>query len=389
MEAGNSLIYLILILLAAKIGGELAERLKQPAVLGELLFGVLLGLSPLRHAVNNSAIVFVGSIGIMLLLFEVGLESKLSDFLKVGQSAMLVAALGVVAPFVAGFALTYALRGDHQQALFLGATLTATSIGITTRVLSDIGRMNTTEGRIIIGAAVIDDVLGLLILAVVLQIVKNGHADVVAVSKAVAVAIVFLVGSIWVGIRFAPSFAAFAKRLKTGGVLVSLSFMFCLVLAFSAEKLGLAEIIGAFAAGLVLASTQHRVRIHEQIKPVADIFVPVFFVLVGLQVSLKDMNPFNPDHSGVVLLGLGLLVLAIIGKLVSGLGVTVRGINRLAVGVGMIPRGEVGLIFASIGLREKIVPSDLYGQLILIVFVTTLVTPSLLTKLMRKRSVSA
>ncbi len=389
METTHTLLYLILIIAAAKIGGEIAEYFKQPAVLGELLAGVVLGTTALRGAALDPAIVFVGAIGIVLLLFEVGLESELDEFAKVGRSAALVAILGVVLPLATGFAAVYAFRGDHRIALFLGATLTATSIGITTRVLMDIGRMASKEANIILGAAVIDDILGLLLLSLVLQITSSGQANAYALLRDVSLALIFLVVAIWVGIRFAPKLISVAQRLKTRGVLVSLAFLFCLVLAYGAEEMGLAEIIGAFAAGLVLATTDDRVRIQKQIKPLTDIFVPVFFVLVGLQVNLKDMNPADPTHRGALLITLVLLVLAIGGKLLAGLGVVARNVSKLAVGVGMVPRGEVGLIFASIGLREAILPADLYGGLVFVVFVTTLITPFWLRRLLSGATQSA
>ncbi|MEI6512865.1 MAG: cation:proton antiporter [bacterium] len=383
MESAHALLLLILIIAAAKIGGELAEHLKQPAVLGELLVGILLGFTPLRQAVTDPAILFIASIGVILLLFEVGLESELADFLKVGKSAFLVAVIGVVLPLVAGFAIVLAIHGNYQQALFIGAALTATSIGITTRILADIGKLETLEAKIIIGAAVIDDILGLLILAVVLQIVRFGSPDIVEISKAVVIAVLFLVAAIWIGIRYASLLTELIQKLKTRGVLVTIAFLFCLALALAAEKIGLAEIIGAFAAGLILATTEDRVKIHEQIRPVADIFVPVFFVIVGLQVDLRGLFNSNSPLIITIILSLSLIILAIITKLAAGLGAPWRGINRLAIGIGMVPRGEVGLIFASIGQREGIIAADLYGQLILVVFVTTLITPLLLKSVMK------
>jgi Kef-type K+ transport system membrane component KefB len=386
VETGHSLIYLILIIATAKIGGEIAEYFKQPAVLGELLIGMLLGLTALRSASADPAIIFVGSIGIILLLFEVGLDSELGEFTNVGASAVLVAVIGVVIPLAAGFAAVYAYRGNYSQALFIGATLTATSIGITSRVLMDLGKMATREAKIILGAAVIDDILGLLLLSVVLQIAATGRADAIAVTKAVSIALAFLVAAIWIGIRFAPKLIPFAQKLKTRGVLVSIAFLFCLVLAFGAKELGLAEIIGAFAAGLVLATTDDRIKIQEQIKPVTDIFVPVFFVLVGLQVNLRDMNPLDPTHRSTLLMAFFLLILAVLGKVAAGVGVLSRGVSKLAVGVGMVPRGEVGLIFASIGLKAGIVTADLYGGLVLVVFITTMITPFWLTRVLEKKT---
>lgn len=385
MEIGNSLLYLILIIAAAKLGGEIAEYLKQPAVLGELLVGMLLGATALQRAASDPAIIFVGSIGIILLLFEVGLESELDEFVKVGRSATLVAIIGVIIPFASGFALTIALTGDYRQALFLGATLTATSVGITARVLSDMHKTNAAETKIILGAAVIDDILGLLILSIVLEIVASGRLHPAAIIEAAATAIIFLVVAVWVGIRFAPKLIPLAQKLRTRGVLVTIAFLFCLTLAFIAKVIGLAEIIGAFAAGLVLATTDDRVKIQQRTKPLADIFIPVFFVLVGLQVNLANINPLDPARRGTLLFGLALLLLAVVGKLVAGLGVVDKRLNKLAVGIAMVPRGEVGLIFASIGLEREIISSEMYGVLVLVVFITTLITPSWLKRVFSKR----
>jgi Kef-type K+ transport system membrane component KefB len=383
MDTSHTLLYLIAIIAAAKMAGGLAERLAQPAVLGELGVGVLLSLTPLSAAASDPAIVFVAAIGIILLLFETGLESELDELRHVGVSATLVAVVGVLLPFLAGFGVLLVVSGDYRQALFVGAILTATSVGITARVLSDMGRTASKEAKIILGAAVIDDILGLLILAVVLRIIAAGRPEALSIIRAGSLSIGFLVAAIWLGIRLAPKLIALAQRLKTRGMLVTTAFVYCIGLAYLAEQVGLAEIVGAFAAGLVLATTDDRVHIQSQVHPIADIFIPVFFVLVGLQVRLGDISPFDPSHRAALLIGVALLVLAVLGKLAAGLGVVNRGVNRLAVGAGMIPRGEVGLIFASIGLREGLLPTDLYAQMVLIVFVSTLIGPLWLKRTLR------
>ncbi len=374
-ETAYSLIVLVIVLAAAKIGGELVERLRQPAVLGELLAGVLLGLTALGGAASNPAIAFIATIGVILLLFEVGLEGDLDELRRVGASAGLVAAIGVVLPFAVGYAVTLLILGDSRQALFLGATLTATSVGITARVISDMGRMSSAEAKIILGAAVIDDILGLLVLSVVLTIAASGAVDVLVLIRDLGIALGFLVGAVWIGIRFANPLINFAQRLRTRGVLVSVAFIFCLTMAFAAEELGLAEIVGAFAAGLVLASTEDRVKIQQRVKPLADVFVPVFFVVVGMRVDLAALSPTGPGRWTLVILGATLFVLAVVTKLAAGLGVLGKHANKLAVGVGMVPRGEVGLIFASVGLSAAILTPDLYAVVIFIVFLTTLITP--------------
>ncbi|MCE5199555.1 MAG: cation:proton antiporter [Armatimonadota bacterium] len=385
MEAGHSLLYLIVIIAAAKLGGEISERIRLPATLGELLVGVLLSFTSIRAAADDSAILFVASIGIILLLFGIGLESGLDDFIRVGRSASLVAIIGVVVPLVTGYVVSLALLGDYRQALFLGATLTATSVGITARVLSDLGHMGSIEAKIIIGAAVIDDILGLLVLSTVLQIVSTGTLEPSIIARSAGIAIVFLVGAVWIGIRFAGIFVPIARSLRTHGVLVSFSFLFCITLAYMAQLLGLAEIIGAFAAGLALETTDDSVKIQRKIKPLEDIFLPVFFVVVGLQVSFAGLNPATAGGRQAIILGVVLLVLAIVGKLISGLGVLKPGANKLAIGVGMVPRGEVGLIFASVGLREGIISGSVYAAVIFVVFISTLITPTWLSHVFSRR----
>jgi Kef-type K+ transport system membrane component KefB len=385
MQTGHTLLLLIAIIAAAKVGGELAERLGQPAVLGELLVGVLLGLTPLRAAAADPAIAFVAAIGIILLLFEAGLGSELDEFARVGVSATLVAIIGVVLPLVAGFGVAYALGHSFDQALFLGALLTATSVGITARVLSDAGALQSREAKIILGAAVIDDILGLLMLSLVLQLTVRGGSHPGSLALTAALALSFLVVAVWAGIRLAPRLIPLTQQLRTRGVLVSMAFLFCIAMAVASKALGMAEIIGAFAAGLVLASTDDRVDIERQIRPVTDIFIPVFFVMVGLHLNVADLNPLDPAHRATALLGGVLLVLAVAGKLASGLGVRAPGVSRLAVGVGMVPRGEVGLIFASVGLSEGVLPPALYAQMVMIVFVSTLMVPTWLRHALRPR----
>lgn len=375
MDHSQSLLYLVLIIAAAKVGGEIAERLRQPSVLGELLAGVVMGACGLRHFASDPTIGLIATVGIILLLFEAGLESEADELAGAGRSATLVALIGVVLPFVAGFLAMYAMGGDYKLGLFIGATLTATSVGITARVLIDAGKINSKEAKIVLGAAVVDDIIGLVLLSLVLQITTAGKADVFGLSKAVVIALAFLVTATLVGIKYASRLTPLAQKLKTRGVLVTLAFLFCMAMAMVSKQLGLAEIIGAFAAGLVLATTEDRVKIHSQIKPVTDIFVPVFFVLVGLQMNLAALNPFGPNHSAALLVGLVLFVLAVVTKLVSGLGVLDKKVNRYAVGVGMVPRGEVVLIFASIGLAKNILNADNYAALILVVFLSTLVAP--------------
>lgn len=371
MHASETLLYLILIIIAARAGGEIAERFRQPAVLGEIIAGVALGLIPaIRPAVGNETIMFIAEIGVILLLFEVGLESEFGEFLRVGASASLVAVIGVVLPLFAGFGATYILGYGTAEALFLGATLTATSVGITARVLSDLHQSQSNEARIIIGAAVVDDVLGLLVLSIVLGLTAGTTVRAGSTVLTVALAVAFLVAAIIVGIRAAPALLGLAGRLKGRGVIGVTAFVFGLAIAYLGSLLGLAPIVGAFAAGLVLASTQHRLRIIDRIEPLADVFVPVFFAVVGMQVNLGPLGDWH-----ILLVTLVLLIVAVPTKLLAGLGAVKEGVDKLTVGVGMVPRGEVGLIFATIGLSSGVLSEGLYGAIILVVLLTTLITP--------------
>lgn len=398
------------ILLVAKLGGELFERIKQPAVLGELIAGIILGnlvlfgftaAEPLK---TNEIIAALAEIGVIILLFEVGLESNLGEMLEVGWSSLLVAVAGVIVPFFLGWAVAAYFLPDESRLvhIFIGATLCATSVGITARVLKDLGRLQTRESRIILGAAVIDDVLGLLILAVVagaIQSMGTGTAlSLMDVGIIAGKATAFLLGAMAVGHFVMPHIFRGAGRFGSRGVLLALSLAFCFFLAWVAAKVGLAPIVGAFAAGLVLDEVHFsffekkgKHDLQELLIPVSTVLVPIFFVLMGLRVDLRAF-------ARVELLGFAavLTIAAIIGKQICSLAVAERGLNRFAIGLGMIPRGEVGLIFAGIGatlmlpnaqgVNERVISADTFGVIVIMVIVTTLVTPPALKWAMgRKR----
>lgn len=378
MEISHTILSIILILIAAKVFGELAERINQPPVLGELIAGVILGSSLLGWIKEDDVLITLAEVGAILLLFEVGLESDLEEFLRVGWSAFLVAVIGVAGPFAVGYFASIMLGLSTYVAIYIGATLTATSVGITARTLTDLGRLQTPEAKIILGAAVIDDVLGLIILAIVAGLVVTGTLSTLMVVKVTGLAIVFLVGAIVLGVPVAPHLLKIAQRMRTRGILTISAFVFCLFLAFTAESLQLAGIVGAFAAGLVLARTEELAHIQERIKPLADIFIPVFFVMLGVKVRLQDINPFNPENSQIVMLAILLIVIAASMKLFAGLGVVRSSASRLIVGIGMIPRGEVGLIFAKMGIDRGVLNSGEYAAIVAVVVATTFMTPFLL-----------
>jgi Kef-type K+ transport system membrane component KefB len=387
------------LLVIAKLGGEFFERIKQPAVLGELIGGIIvgnlaligsMGFEPLK---TNAVIGALAEIGVIILLFEVGLESNVGEMLEVGWSSLLVAVAGVIAPFFLGWGVAaYFLPGEATLGhIFIGATLCATSVGITARVLKDMGKLQARESRIILGAAVIDDVLGLLILAVVSGAIKAAHAGTTLSMAGVALiavkAGVFLIGAVVAGRYIAPRLFHRVGRWEVRGMLMALAISFCFLLAWVAALVGLAPIVGAFAAGLVLDEAYYESfrskgekNLEELIRPVSDLLVPLFFVLMGLKVDLRAFGRLE-----LLSFAITLTMAAIIGKQVCSLAVAEKGINRLAIGLGMIPRGEVGLIFAGIGASlmlpdaqgssEPVVSAATFSVVVIMVIVTTLLTP--------------
>jgi Kef-type K+ transport system membrane component KefB len=386
------LIALVALLAAAKVGGALAEKLGQPAVLGELLAGILVGAFPLMglHAfefvAGDPVIEALADLGVILLLFEVGLSTRLADLMKVGLSAFLVATIGVIVPMALGYGVgLWLLPGRHPYVpLFLGATLCATSVGITARVLKDMGRVQTAEGQIILGAAVIDDVMGLLVLAVMVGMVSGAKASTGATLAIVTgKAIGFLAGALLLGRWLAPRLFRLTARLHGKGVVFTAALVTCFVLAWISDAVGLAPIVGAFAAGLVLEGVPfdsilpEGERLEDLLLPVSTFLVPIFFVRMGLQVNLSQLA------GGSVLLALALTAVAILGKQACALAVVTRGADRWTVGLGMIPRGEVGLIFAGMGLNLKmngvpVLGSGEFAAVVAMVLLTTVLTPPLL-----------
>ena len=368
-------------LLGAKVFGELAERLGQPSVLGELLAGVLLGSSVLGLVPLSDGLILLAEIGVILLLFEVGLETSLAELLKVGGPAAAVAMAGMVLPFGGGYAVTRLLGYGTLTALFVGAALTATSIGITARVLSEMKALATREGQIILGAAVIDDVMGLVMLAVVGEVAQSGRVDAVSAARATGLALGFLVVAILVGIPLGSRLIRIVGLSNVRGVLLSAAVAFAFLLAWSAEQAGSAPIVGAFAAGLVLARTNRRHDIEHALKPVVDIFAPIFFVSVGAQVDVRLLNPLDAASRPALLLALGLTLIGLAGKFAAGYFAWGGSIRRSFIGAGMVPRGEVGLIFAAMGKSSGALPEGVFVALVITVFATTFLAPPLLKML--------
>jgi Kef-type K+ transport system membrane component KefB len=387
MEARELLLGLVVVWLAAKLFGEAMARFGQPAVLGELLAGVIVGPGVLGLVHESAVLHALAELGVLVLLLEVGLESDVGDLLRAGLQATLVALVGVVVPFAAGYGIMHWLGQEPLVAVFVGATLTATSVGITARVLADLGRLHDAAAKVVLGAAVVDDILGLIILAVVTGIAQTGSISFVGMSLLSAKAILFLVVAIFAGIRLAPTLVGWVASMKTRGTDIVYSLIFAVALAVVADMVGLATIIGAFAAGLILATTERREHIEQRIKPVADLLVPVFFVTVGMNVQPALLNPFaeNAEFGTALVLG----AVAVASKLAAGLAVYRREVRRWPVGVGMIPRGEVGLIFAGAGLSAGVIARDLYSALVGVVMLTTFVAPPWLKALYAKEEASS
>jgi Kef-type K+ transport system membrane component KefB len=396
-DIGPVLLGLTVILVAAKLGGALFEAFNQSAVLGELLAGVLigsldhLGLVELNVLRNQPLLELLAEIGVILLLFEVGVEWTVPEMLRVGSSAIGVAVVGVVAPamFGIGTARLFFPAEPSYVHLFVGTILCATSVGITARVLQELGKTQTREAKVILGAAVIDDVLGLIVLATVSGLIEAaaGGAPIglAAIGGIIGKAAGFLAGAILIGRWIVPRMFSVAARLPSRGVLLPLALSFCFLLAYLSHVAGLAPIVGAFTAGLILEAvdfeslaTKEQRSLEDLLHPMTSIFLPVFFLLMGLRV---DVSVFG--DVGVLAFATLLTIAAIVGKLACAGAVLGRQTDRFAVAFGMIPRGEVGLIFAGIGLTmsvggHPVVSTSIYSGVVIMVMVTTFVTPPLL-----------
>jgi Kef-type K+ transport system membrane component KefB len=388
---------LALMLLAAKLGGEAASRLRQPPVLGELMAGVVLGNLPIPALIagaNGPAISFAAELGVMLLLFQVGLESSVGDMIKVAPRAGFVALLGVVFPSVLGMAASRIVLPSASSSahLFVGATLCATSVGITASVLKDLGALGSAEARVVLGAAVIDDILGLIVLSVVTAIATTGAVAAPEIARISLVAIVFVVGALVLGLGVTRGVYRVASVFRGPHVLGAVSVALCLLLGGASELAGLAPIVGAYAAGLLLDEVSVRPfgsggvkKVEDFVSPIVAVFAPIFFVRTGMSVHLSGLGADS------ILLTVLLVVAAIVGKLVCGLGVRGKDVDRLTVGIGMTPRGEVGLIFAGAAAHlehdgKPLLSSGTHAALVATVFITTLLAPPALAWRIRARS---
>jgi len=423
-SAATIFLWIAIILLAAKIS-SLIERFGQPSVLGELVIGVilgnlvLLGIGVFEPLKADLIIAFLAELGVVILLFQIGLESNISRMREVGIKALLVACVGVAVPFILGTYIVgpYLLPGQPFTAyLFIGATLTATSVGITARVFRDLGKLQSREAQIVLGAAVIDDVLGLIILAVASAIATAGTVSVGSIAWISTKAVLFLGLAITIGAFSAPWIGKAFSKIHAGiGMKFTVAISFGLVVAYLSQKIGLAPIVGAFAAGLVLDPVHFRyfkdphivdeikahihhvgdkakeemeriIRSHserhieELIEPIGLFLVPIFFVMTGMAVRLDTL--FNIP---ILLVALGITVAAFAGKIVSRFAAG-KNISKSIIGWGMVPRGEVGLIFATIGRQLGVVSDEIFSAIVIMVILSTLLPPIVLTFLLKRQT---
>lgn len=373
---------LVVVLTAAKLCGALAKAIGQPTVLGELVAGVLLGSSVFGLVNPEVEVVhLLAELGVILLLFAIGLETDLGKLLKVGGASAAVAAVGVILPFALGYAACRLLGLSNLVAIVSGAALTATSVGITARVLSDLGRLQEPESQIVLGAAVIDDIIGLVILTVVAGLAQGEQVTALGVTRITAVAFGFLIATLVVGSFVVPHLVKATSRIELPGTITILALILAFSLAWLADRAGSAVIIGAFAAGLLLARTPQAHEIEHGITGLGHFFVPLFFVSVGASVDVMVFNPLDPANRSTLFVG-GLLILAaVVGKFAAGYAAPWFKGRKSVIGVGMIPRGEVGLIFAQMGLSSGVFDAKLFSAVTFMVMVTTFLTPPLLRAL--------
>ncbi len=371
----ETLLTLFVMLAAAKVMAEVFERLRHPAVVGEILAGVLIGPSVLAWVRPSEITNTLAEVGVIFLLFAVGLETKPRDILNVGRTATIVAVLGVVMPLVAGYFVMRAWGSNNVEALFIGTALVATSVGITARVLASMGLLNLATSRIILGAAVIDDILGLLILAVVSSLAA-GQADYLEIAITAALAIGFTVFVALIGARVVNRMTPRIENLRMNESLFAFALLLCLGLSVAAVYIGVAAIIGAFLAGMALAeATEGNKTVHRQMNGVTEFLVPFFLVNIGMQVQLSVFR----DRS-TILLTVVITLLAVLTKLIGcGAGAIHLGWRRAGqVGVGMVPRGEVGIVVAQIGLGMAVITDSLFGVVLFMAVATTLIAPPFL-----------
>ena len=380
MDVGTVLLRLAILFVAARMAAEIAERLRFPAVLAEICVGILLGPSLFGLVDGSEPLGFLGELGAIFLLLEVGLHMDLGDLRRVGRSAMQVAWIGVIVPMAAGFVAMRGLGMDGPTALFLAAGITATSVGITARVFADMRTLASVEAQTVLGAAVADDVIGLMILTVVTRMSLGGGFHVNSILEVTAAGVGFLVVATALGVWLIPLvFERVIGRSRIEGTLIGAAIAFTLAIAGLANAAKLAPIVGAFVAGVALGRAPQRDDIRRALAPVGHLFIPVFFLLIGAETHVQALA-----RPGVLATAGVLGAIAVVAKVVAGAGVPKGQGDRFLVGVGMIPRGEVGLVFATLGLSSGVLGASEHATLLVVVLATTLVAPPWLRRLIER-----
>lgn len=398
MDSQTFLLQLVLILFFARVLGDIAVRLKAPAVIGELLAGVIIGPSLLNIVQPSEPIYLLAQIGIILLLFEVGIETDIQKLVGAGGKAFLVATVGVIAPFSLGFALSYYTFGfTLLPSLFVASTLTATSIGITLRVLADLKQQANPEAQIILGAAVIDDIIGIVLLSLLYEFTSSGEVEWFNAGKVLVFILIFFILAPILAKGASFVIKQWGKQNENPGLIPTMIVSLILIFAWMAHQLGAPELLGGFAAGLALSrqffipfgsflheSENFSHRVEAQMKPIVHLFTPIFFVAIGLSLNLQLIDW---SSSSLWMMTGALLIVAVVGKLLSGFALfkDTRFI-KMAVGISMIPRGEVGLIFADVGKQSGVFDGTLYAVMILVIAITTLFAPFVLRYLYKHRT---
>ncbi|MFH0812676.1 MAG: cation:proton antiporter [Pseudomonadota bacterium] len=395
MEVAEFFLKLLVILVSAKLFAEVFAYLRLPSVLGEVIAGILIGPSLLGIIEPDATLYLLAEIGILLLLFEVGLETDVGQLIRVGTQSLLVALTGVFVPALLGFWICNNVLGlSFLVSLFVGGTLVATSIGITVRVLVDLNKQHTQGAKIVLGAAVLDDIVGVLILAILYEFATTGEVSIVRTVKMFAFITVFLLVAPVIAKLLVPLISNLSSKSRTKGMVPTLIISLILVLAVIAHEVGAPAILGSFTAGIALArrfslrlgskrehySHDLTEKIEENMKPIIDLFVPIFFVVVGASINLRAIDFTSPVFWKIAV---SLTAVAIIGKLVSGIWVRGSFREKLSAGIAMVPRGEVGLIFAEIGKKSAIFDDAMYAVVVFVVALTTLFAPVALRLIMR------
>lgn len=380
-ETSAILLQLFIIFVAAQVGSEITQRVKLPGVVGEIAAGCIVGPSVLGWVRANEALEVLAEIGVVLLLFSVGLETRLDDLKKVGRSAFLVGVLGVIVPFLLGSLWAHGAGYDWSKALFLAAAFVATSAGITARVLQELGALQRVESRVILGAAVIDDILAMLLLGVVTSLQAGGELQLGSLLVILLEAIAFIAVIGWVGTRAMRSRSQWLDMPVNPLSPLTIVLALCLGLAFLSTEFGLAAIIGAFLAGMIASETRQRETLEHQMQPLLALLTPFFFVITGSKVNLQLLA------NGEALTMLAVVtVIAVVSKLAGGfLGALSLGKrSALIVGVGMVPRGEVGVVIAALGLAAGVFSDRTYAVIVAMSLLTAMITPPVLAALLKR-----